>query len=209
MITHLTILHTAVVSSKPHTPTDEETKDPEGKFKPNVLNTVVFLVSTIQIVGTFGANYAGAPFMKSLSTNKKLHRTMLALCAICFACALGWFPNFEKLMQIAPLPSEEFRNDLLTLMAADLTVSIGWERLCRYLFRKKTNSMVPLNLPDEKSVIEAKKRSHEKLIQERKKMQKLTKNKGFWATIKEVQEKQRAAMERNSRPRQSQQTKNR
>ena len=109
-------------------------------------------------------------------------------------------------MQIAPLPSEEFRNDLLTLMAADLTIAIGWERICRYLFRKNANPIVPLNLPDEKSVIQARKRQREKLVQERKKMQKLTKNKGFWATIKEVQEKQRAAMERNSRPQQSQRT---
>ena len=100
MITHLTILHSAVVWSKPHTPTDEETKDPEGKFKPNVLNTVVFIVSTVQIVGTFGANYAGAPFMKSLTQNKKLNRTMMALCGICFACALGWFPQFEKVKYI-------------------------------------------------------------------------------------------------------------
>ena len=96
MITHLTTLHLAVTWSKPHTPTDEETRDPEGKFKPNVLNTVVFLVSTTQTVATFAANYAGAPFMASLIENKKLHRTIGALLGICYVCALNWYPMFNE-----------------------------------------------------------------------------------------------------------------
>merc|ERR550525_1993541 len=108
-VTHLWTLTLAVAWSKPHTPTDEETRDPEGKFKENVLNTVVFLVSTVQFVGIFAANYAGYPFMVSLRNNKKLNRTIMALCAVCFACGLGWWPTFDKLMQISELPSEDFR----------------------------------------------------------------------------------------------------
>ena len=125
-VTHLWTLTLAVAWSKPHTPTDEETRDPEGKFKENVLNTVVFLVSTIQIVGTFAANYAGYPFMVSLSDNKKLNRTIMALCAVCFACGLGWWPTFDKLMQISELPSEDFRSVLLLLMGGDFVVAVGW-----------------------------------------------------------------------------------
>ncbi len=36
---------------------DKENRDPEGDFKPNVLNTVCFLVSTSMTVATFLCNY--------------------------------------------------------------------------------------------------------------------------------------------------------
>jgi len=36
---------------------DQETKDPDGKFKPNTLNTVVYLMSTTMTITTFLSNY--------------------------------------------------------------------------------------------------------------------------------------------------------
>merc|ERR1712228_250475 len=81
------------------------------------------------------------------SDNKKLNRTILALCGICFACGLGYWPWFDKLMQISALPSDEFRSNLLILMAADFGIAIGWERFCRYFFRKLPNPLIPVRVP--------------------------------------------------------------
>merc|ERR1712087_437119 len=92
IVTHIVIMIFAVSWSKPHTPTDEETRDPNGKFKANVLNTVVFLISSIQIVGTFAANYIGEPFIQSLQANKGLWRCFCFLAGLCFVCASGVFP---------------------------------------------------------------------------------------------------------------------
>lgn len=40
---------------------DAETKDPDGKFSPNVVNTVVYLVSTVTTASTFLVNYRVRP----------------------------------------------------------------------------------------------------------------------------------------------------
>jgi len=145
IIVHFVVMFLAVSWSKPHTPTDEETRDPNGKFKPNVLNTVIFLISSIQIVATFAANYIGEPFMQSLQANKGLWRSVCFLSGLCFICASGMFPEFDYWMEIADLPSAEFRNSLLTLMVMDLLVVVGCERICRHLFRKRHNPLIPLN----------------------------------------------------------------
>jgi len=204
-VTHLYTLTCAVTWSKPHTPTDEETRDPEGKFKPNVLNTVVFLVSTIQIVGTFAANYAGYPFMVSLSDNKKLNRTIMALCAVCFACGLGWWPTFDKLMQISELPSDEFRSDLLMLMAADLSIVVGWERVCRHFFRKQANPIVPVNKPNEEVIKKAKQKQRQKHLDELRKQKELSSKASPWQMMKDMQKQASTMQQRQTQQQQQRQ----
>ena len=54
---HMLVLLTAIAAANPHTPNTPEHKSPAKTFKPNVLNTVVYLVSTTQTVATFAANY--------------------------------------------------------------------------------------------------------------------------------------------------------
>lgn len=54
---HMAVLLTAIQSAQPHTPQTEEHISPHKTFKPNVLNTVVYLVSTTQTAATFAANY--------------------------------------------------------------------------------------------------------------------------------------------------------
>merc|ERR1719189_1288259 len=203
-ITHLWTLTLAVAWSKPYTPTDEETRDPEGKFKENVLNTVVFLVSTVQIVGTFAANYAGYPFMVSLSDNKKLNRTIMALCAVCFACGLGWWPTFDKLMQISELPSEDFRSDLLLLMAADLVIAVGWERLCRHTFRKQPNPLVPVTKPPEEAIKRAKQKQRQKAIDAAKKAKAASAKNSPWQMMKDMQKHTQQNMQQQQQQQQRQ-----
>lgn len=54
---HMCVLLTAIAAADPHTPTDAEHRAPEKKFQPNVLNTVVYLISNTQTIATFAANY--------------------------------------------------------------------------------------------------------------------------------------------------------
>ena len=56
----------------PFVNTSAEEMHPDGDFAPNVINTVVFLLSTAMQVSIFGVNYGGWPHMESLRENKKL-----------------------------------------------------------------------------------------------------------------------------------------
>jgi hypothetical protein len=43
---------------------DDESMLPDAEFKPNVLNSVVFLLATTMQTNTFLVNYSGHPFMQ-------------------------------------------------------------------------------------------------------------------------------------------------
>merc|ERR1712228_471492 len=127
-ITHLYTLTCAVTWSKPHTPTDEETRDPEG-----------------------------------------------------------------KLMQISALPSDEFRSNLLILMAADFGIAIGWERFCRYFFRKLPNPLIPVRVPPLDIVKKAKQKQRQKHMERVKKAKESAVSP--WKMMRDVQKQTSQAME--------------
>ena len=54
----------------PHTCPQEERQEPDAEFKPNLVNSVCFLVNWIIQVTTFAVNYVGHPFNTALLDNK-------------------------------------------------------------------------------------------------------------------------------------------
>ena len=52
---------------------------------------------------------------------------------------------YNQYMQIADVPSEEFRMWLLVLMVGDLGGCFIFERSCRFMFRKQPNSLIPMD----------------------------------------------------------------
>merc|ERR1719245_2612649 len=125
--------------------------------------------------------------MVSLSENKKLNRTILALCGVCFACGLGWWPSFE------------FRSNLLILMAADLLIVIGWERLCRHFFRKKPNPIVPVNKPPIDIIKKAKKKQRQKYLNQIKKQKEMSSKTSPWQMMKDMQKHQKMQCKTNNK----------
>lgn len=47
--------------------------DLEKEFKPNLLNTAVYLMSSTLQIATFAVNYRGKPFMESLTGLKMFY----------------------------------------------------------------------------------------------------------------------------------------
>jgi len=131
---HMVTLLTAVAWAMPHTPRDKETLDPDGLFKPNVLNTVVFLISTSMTVATFLANYRGHPFMISLRENKLLLYSLLSTELLLLVCALDFLRPLNYLMELAPMPTVQFGLSIFGLMVADLTVAVGFTWAVRGAF---------------------------------------------------------------------------
>jgi cation-transporting ATPase 13A1 len=133
---HLYVLITAVDMSRPHTEMDDEMRDPDGKFKPNLLNSVVFLVSQLTTVSTFAVNYRGRPFMEGLRENIALYRGLVFAGFIVFACALNLSDDLTEFFQMVPFPSEDFRMDLLKLLVLDLAGAFAIERSLRFIFKR-------------------------------------------------------------------------
>ena len=131
---HLVTLLTAVSLAVPHTPTDIETKSPEGKFAPNVLNTVVYLVSTVSTVSTFVANYRGRPFMISLRENTALYRSLMALYALMITCATGMFPALNEMIELVPFPTADMHMQIVGLLIFDLASTVIYSYILKKVF---------------------------------------------------------------------------
>lgn len=117
---------------------DEKTRDPDGDFAPNVLNTVVFLVSSSTTLATFAANYKGRPFMQSLRENTALFRCIFICILGVICCALELSPDFNEFLELHTLPDETFRQQLALLMIADLVASVSYEALLNYIFLRRS-----------------------------------------------------------------------
>ena len=132
------------------------------KHKPNLLNTIVFLVETAQQVAVMLINYKGRPWMKGATENPGLLYS-LAGCVIGI-CVCAWevrlrclhlhplspplhlfsgplhtFPHqaspyLNETLGLVKLPNDEMRYELLTILAITLLGSLFWDRLCVAIF---------------------------------------------------------------------------
>ena len=104
----------------------------EDEFKPNVMNTAVFLVTASMQLATFTVNYQGHPFMMSLSENKPLRNTLMAGYVIVASAALG---VLDTAIALSPLDTA-LRRMIVILMALDLAGSWLGEKVASVLFSK-------------------------------------------------------------------------
>ena len=81
-------------------------------FLPNLLNTVVFLVETSQMISVFFANYKGRPWMKGMLENHPLFLSVFACIGGVIVAAWEFVPQLNELIQLAPFPNDAFRYGL-------------------------------------------------------------------------------------------------
>jgi cation-transporting ATPase 13A1 len=120
---HMLVLLTVISSALPHTPTSAEHRAPEKTFKPNVLNSVVFLVSNTQTVATFAANYRGKPFMQGLTQNSGLFKALLASFALMIVLSTEMVPELNTYLELHALPGGDFKAQLTGLLLFDVVAS--------------------------------------------------------------------------------------
>eukprot|EP00927_Polykrikos_kofoidii_P045766 TRINITY_DN39872_c0_g1_i1.p1 TRINITY_DN39872_c0_g1~~TRINITY_DN39872_c0_g1_i1.p1 ORF type:complete len:1276 (+),score=203.55 TRINITY_DN39872_c0_g1_i1:410-3829(+) len=99
-----------------------------GDFTPNLTNTVVFELTAAMHISTFLANYEGHPFMQPFTTNRPLLYGTVIFIATIFLCASEAVPDVNELLSLVPSPSEDFRNKILALLAADIICSVTFAR---------------------------------------------------------------------------------
>ena len=113
---------------------------PEGEtsswsaHKPNLLNTVVFLVETAQQVSVMLVNYKGRPWMRGATENPALLYSLLGLVLGIIVAAWELIPYLNETLGLVPLPTDEMRYTLLKLIAITLLGGLVWDRLCLAVF---------------------------------------------------------------------------
>ncbi len=105
----------------------------DGKFVPNVINTSIYLVSSVMTLSTFLANYIGRPFMQPLRSNTPLFRAICGGLLALFVLAAEIFPDVNAWMELHPLPDENYRFNLTFLMSFDVAASYVYAQLVRYV----------------------------------------------------------------------------
>mmetsp|Transcript_8122 Transcript_8122/g.27262 ORF Transcript_8122/g.27262 Transcript_8122/m.27262 type:complete len:1434 (-) Transcript_8122:544-4845(-) len=123
-----------VVAAKP---VDAESTGLTIKFKPSLLNTVVFLVQTAQQASVMAVNYKGRPFMLAATENAAMGMSLAAVCTGIFVCAFEVFPALNDLLKLVPMPSDWFRQQVLISLGASVFGSLIWDRLCVAVFAPK------------------------------------------------------------------------
>jgi len=112
---------------------------PEGQstwsnHKPNLLNTVVFLVETAQQVSVMLVNYKGRPWMRGATENPALLYSLLGLVVGIVVAAWELIPYLNTTLGLVPLPTDEMRYTLLGLIGITLLGGLLWDRLMLALF---------------------------------------------------------------------------
>eukprot|EP01068_Selenidium_serpulae_P001554 Selendium_serpulae@DN1699_c0_g1_i1.p1 len=132
---HLFFLVTAWQMATAHRPPNW-VPDVDGLFKPNLVNTVVFLMMSAQHVAAFIGNYNGPPFMEPLVTNEPLCNGLIIFLVLLFTLCSELIPDLNEALSLVPFPNSQFRNSILLLASADVVLTAAVSHLCEYLGRK-------------------------------------------------------------------------
>lgn len=106
-------------------------------FLPNLLNSVVFLVETSQMISVFFANYKGRPWMKGMMENHPLFLSVFACIGGVIVAAWELVPQLNEMIQLAPFPDDFFRYKVLLLVIATIIGTFLWDRFCVMMFAPK------------------------------------------------------------------------
>jgi cation-transporting ATPase 13A1 len=103
-------------------------------FKPNLFNTVIFLVETSQMIAVLLVNYKGRPWMKGVLENHPLCLSLFLCIGGVATCAWSIFPELNGLIHLAPFPNDEFRLKVMMLVLTTIGGTLLWDRLVTAIF---------------------------------------------------------------------------
>ncbi|XP_050535234.1 endoplasmic reticulum transmembrane helix translocase [Daktulosphaira vitifoliae] len=105
----------------------------ESEFKPNVVNSAVFIISMALQIFTFSINYRGRPFMENFIENKPLFYSTLGTIAIILSLSTGFIDGLNEQFEIVQFPYN-FRVILIGVLSLDFIGSYIIDRICLWLF---------------------------------------------------------------------------
>lgn len=130
---HLTTMIVATMRAKEYLEPNFDA-DMHGTFKPGILNTTVFLVSSVQQVTVFVVNLQGRPFMTGVTENRPLLWSLVMTFILTFMFASESVPSMNRYFQLVPFPDEAMRGFILTILVMDLVATYSFDLLMKFLF---------------------------------------------------------------------------
>jgi len=118
---HLYCLVTLLYAAKQYSNSDEKI-DPDSDFKPNLVNSAVFIISLMMQISTFAINYKGHPFMESLLENRPLFFSLSIVAGMTLFMAAEIDSSFNEWIELVPF-TDEFRTILLKTIFFDFAGS--------------------------------------------------------------------------------------
>lgn len=76
----------------------------------------------------------GRPFMGSLSENVGLYKSLVFTFGLMMLLASESIPSLNTFLELHPLPSPEFRSELIGLLLIDVGISYVYAKLIRRIF---------------------------------------------------------------------------
>jgi len=106
-------------------------------FMPNLMNTVIFLVETSQIMAVLFVGYKGRPWMLGLLENTALSLSLFLSIGCLIFAAWEVSPTINRLIHLHPFPDDEFRYKIVGLVMTTLFGTFAWDRLVTAIFAPK------------------------------------------------------------------------
>ncbi|GIL88698.1 hypothetical protein Vretimale_17282 [Volvox reticuliferus] len=105
----------------------------ESEFKPNLVNTVCYLVQAVVQMMTFAVNYAGHPFNTSIVENRNLYNSLRVSAGFIFVVAAELLPELNSSFGMVPIP-QHIKVRLVGLSFGAFLLTWHLERILRALF---------------------------------------------------------------------------
>jgi hypothetical protein len=107
---------------------------PDGDFKPNVKNSVLFLYQWWLQCTVIFVNYSGRPFMEDLRENSKLFKYLMIMFAIAAAGIFDAFDIVREYLELVPFPTLEFQQTVIAALAIDLAICYTVEKTLKNMY---------------------------------------------------------------------------
>ncbi|GJQ13139.1 hypothetical protein GpartN1_g4930.t1 [Galdieria partita] len=114
---------------------EELTIDVDGTFSPNILNTMVFLVSTAQQVAIFAINYRGYPFMEGLLQRRALWISLAGTFVVMILAAAEVNLELNEALELVKFPNREMKMVTLHLIVWDTVLAFVLDRIAYKILR--------------------------------------------------------------------------
>jgi manganese-transporting P-type ATPase len=111
----------------------EERQSVDTEFKPNLVNTVCYIVQNATQLLTFAVNYVGHPFQTPLRQNSGMIGSLRMSCLALLVVTSGAVPMLNKRVQLVPIPTQ-LKMELFVGVAIVIAGSVGVEHWLRGAF---------------------------------------------------------------------------